>query len=282
MTTRSRSYASLSDRELVARLGIEEDELPRAAVDEFLRRADAMVGPLSAICLDRKAWLRDGRYEDDWAPIPPEAWRPAHATLVLGAIGGERVLDALMVSLEEGPNFMLNFTDEIPLVLGAQGPVALRRLALYARAHAYPFARWLACESLGALAARHLEVEDEALNVLHAIAADRHDEWEARTDAAYVLCKFARPGDRKLLEWLASGEDAVGDTGFSRWDVRNAYDGTSRVGHYRRDWLEFYSPSEIARRRALNAEWKGGRTEWRPDDPDEPGWLDGGDDDELL
>ena len=51
-------YASLTNEHLLNRLYVEEDRLPRAAADEFVKRDEAMPEPLSELASERLKWTR--------------------------------------------------------------------------------------------------------------------------------------------------------------------------------------------------------------------------------
>lgn len=62
-------YATLDDNTLINLLFTEEDRLPRQAVDEFIRRGERVIAPLSNIVSKKVRWKKDR----------PEIWAPIHA-----------------------------------------------------------------------------------------------------------------------------------------------------------------------------------------------------------
>lgn len=78
-------YQNLTDDKLLALLFTEEDHLPRAAVEEFVRRG-GMIKPLSEIVSEQYSWTKEY----------PEWWAVVHATFILSAIGGKGVILPLL------------------------------------------------------------------------------------------------------------------------------------------------------------------------------------------
>ena len=66
-------YSILDSDKLMNLLFTEEDRLPRQAVDEFIRRGERIIEPLSKIVLE----------ESNWAKERPEFWTPIHAVFIL-------------------------------------------------------------------------------------------------------------------------------------------------------------------------------------------------------
>jgi len=52
-------YQKFNSEELIFLLFTQEDRLPRAAVDEFIRRGERMIKPLSDIVSEQYSWTRD-------------------------------------------------------------------------------------------------------------------------------------------------------------------------------------------------------------------------------
>jgi len=69
------TYQTLTDKELLALLFTEEDRLPRAVVDECIRRADRFVETLANIVSQEKHWQE----------VLPFWWGVVHATFILCA-----------------------------------------------------------------------------------------------------------------------------------------------------------------------------------------------------
>src|SRR5438105_335346 len=61
------SLSLLTDDQLLDYLRTQEDRLPRDVVDEFVRRAERMIVPLTEISRDERSWKQaDALY---WAPV---------------------------------------------------------------------------------------------------------------------------------------------------------------------------------------------------------------------
>jgi len=236
-------YRSLTDAELLRLLETEEDRLRRQAVDEMVGRAGRMVEPLARVCADGDAWAAEG------AP----AWYPVHATYVLGAIGGRRVVRPLLDALVFG-NLYANHlvTEELPPIFGAIGPGAVRGLRALALDETLSgTARWIAADCLGAVAARHEAAAGPVLGCVRRMA-EQAQEAVARGGAGLVLLHFARLEDRAFLYQLADELDCYDDDlhPFGVEWVDDAYArGPAAPRRYFRDWLEFYAPWERAMRR---------------------------------
>lgn len=242
-----RGYETLTDDELLRLLETEEDRLPRDAVDEFVRRAERMVEPLTAICRDEAAWQKDGA----------TLWAAIHAPCILAAIGGERVLCGLLAALPHAQRRHIEWvTEELPPMFGAVGPAAADGLmALVADEKQPSMVRWLAATCLGGVAVRHEAERDRVLDFLRDVAG-RGDDYEVRGGAGLVLLDFLRPDDRETLQSLGKEiEEGAGPMPlFAAGDVDEAYE-TGRTGHehYVGDWLSLYDPAAIADRQAR---WK--------------------------
>ena len=90
-------YSILDSDKLVNLLFTEEDRLPRAAVDEFIKRGNSIIEPLSQIVLEESNWDKDA----------PEFWAPIHAVFILGAIGTQEAVPSLITAIKWSENIML-------------------------------------------------------------------------------------------------------------------------------------------------------------------------------
>jgi len=228
-------YRSFTDERLLDLLLTEEDRLTRAAVDEFVARGERMVEPLTRILQE----------EESWSEMIPAFWRPVHATFILGAIGGERVVPALLTALQHANDHDIDWISErLPSIFAAVA--SLLRHSRETDPGSY--ARWDAFRALAGIAARHPDLRDDILGALHAVAANPNEPDFARIAAACELLDFARPGDRELLMRVAEiAEREKPGPLFDRQFVLDAYAGkTTPLGFA--DWLAFYSPKEIEMR----------------------------------
>src|SRR5689334_15836543 len=123
-------HDTLSDDDLLQQLATEEDQLPRAVVDEVLRRGERLAPALLRLVDDRTAWEQ---------PVPA-CFAPLHATVLLAALKPPGVVEPLLravrtaIELDE-----LFITDHADLLLAACGDAALDRLIAAARDAAQPF-----------------------------------------------------------------------------------------------------------------------------------------------
>lgn len=241
-------YDLLADDELLRLLKTEDDRLPRAAVDEFVRRGERMIEPLTAICRDGGAWRTDGS----------AFWAAVHAAFILAAVGGERAVPGLMGALRHAQERHVEWvTEALASMFGAVGPPAVDELMrVISDEGMSSMVRWLAATCLGGVAARHEAQRDRVLDFLRDVAG-RGDDCEVRGGAGMVLLDFLRPADRKTLRNLGKelDEGMGGLPLFVAGDVDEAYeDGATQHEAYTRDWLSFYDADEIAGRQER---WKG-------------------------
>lgn len=240
--------ATLADEELLGLLATEADRLTRDAVDELVRRAERMIAPLAAICSDDAAW--DG--EDETL-----AWKPIHATFILGAIGGERAIDGLLAALRHATARESEWASEVlPAIFGRIGRPALGRLQdLIGDREADADARIGAIEALAAVAARSIEERETVLDFVREIVGDKSEDSEVRGFAGMTLLDFARPQDRAILLAEARRQrSSAGTCFFDRSDVeRENARAEPDLQSYLHDWLEFYDAREISARQARRA-----------------------------
>jgi hypothetical protein len=242
-------FAALSDDALLGLLATEGDALPRAAVDEVVRRADRMVGPLTAICEDARAWE-----DTEGAPF----WRQVHGALILGAIGGERALPGLLAALRNACEHEVDWVElELPAMLGRIGRPAIAGLLAVARDRDEEYyARVLAFECLAGIAARNEAERSALLDTIRALVEREKDE-DVRGLAALELLHFARPTDLAFFLAEAKRQERMGGgpaADLTVSVVRASYAIGPDLESYERDWLEFYDEDAIAERRARFAE----------------------------
>lgn len=137
-------YQEFSEDELTGLLFSEEDRLPRAAVDEFVRRGEKMVSFLSEIVSDEFKWTKE----------VPEWWAVVHATFILGALGTESAIIPLLRALRWADAFDCDWvTEALPAMFGRIGPAAIPLLKTMAADQTNGwFVRVVAVEGLGLIA----------------------------------------------------------------------------------------------------------------------------------
>lgn len=235
------SLQLLTDDQLIEFLRTQEDRLPREVVDEFVRRGERMIAPLTEICRDERSWKQaDALY-----------WAPVHATFILGATGDERSARGLLAALRWSARYDVDWVYRaMPAILGVVGRPAMGTLLARARdSEAAELDRTLALHCLGGIASRHPVQQGEILDFFKVVVEEGEEEW-IRNVAACILLKFARPGDRRLVT-IAAIRQTWSDHPplFTSEDVKEAYDrGVQNTVEYLRDWLEFYRPDEIEAR----------------------------------
>jgi hypothetical protein len=232
----------LSDARLIDLLCTEEDRLSSSAAGEFVRRADRMLDLLADLCRDENSWRRaDALF-----------WTPVHASYLLGAIGDERGARGLLASLRWSVRYDVDWVWEMmPSLLGGVGrPVAGHHRTIVRDPDPAELDRALAVHCLAGVAVRHPVEQGGTLDFLKDRADDEAEEEPVRNAAAWVLFKFARPGDRKAVLGAALRQrwgDREPSLDLAR--VRDACArGAQDLDEYRRDWMAFYREDQIAAR----------------------------------
>ena len=240
-------FRRLTNEELVDLLFSEEDRLPRAAIDEIVLRGTEIVPSLSDVVMDRMTWTDD----------LPEWWSTVHATYALGAIGVIETLVPLLAALRWSDAYDSEWvTEDLPSILGSLGDISYEALMeVVTDRPAGWSARSIAMDALGSQAMRFPQKEEEIMALLGGILRDSTEEHGAMRSAAFVLLDFRRADHKKDLLRLAASEVHRQE---QHPDYRPAFtpDDVSRdlnspkmgMDAYIRDWLDFYSPGEIARR----------------------------------
>src|SRR5204863_226164 len=100
-------------------LRTQEDRLSREVVDEFLRRGERILLPLTDLCRDERSWKQtDALY-----------WTRIHAAFILGATGDERAVKGLLAALRWSARYDVDWVYRaMPSMLGAVGRAALGAL----------------------------------------------------------------------------------------------------------------------------------------------------------
>ncbi len=242
-------HRRLSNEELIDLLFNQEDRLPRAAVDEILRRESEMLPILSEIAMDRTVWIAD----------TPEWWAPVHATYILGAIGGPEVLVPLLAALRWSDAYDNEWAaEDLPSILGSMGEISRPAiLGCIADRSAGWSARSIAMDALGSQAMRTPDTEEESMGLLGAILRDESEEYGARRSAAYILLDFRRTDFKKELIAIAWEEDRRQQqlpdyrVAFTPDQIESELTLPRRgMDVYLRDWLTFYDADEITRRQS--------------------------------
>lgn len=241
------TYQFLSDDELMDLLSTEEDRLPRAAVDEFVRRGERMIPLLSEIVSSEFSWRAE----------PPGWWAVVHAVFILGAIGGKGSALALAKALRWAVMHDCDWvTEKLAAILSRIDPVDRGILKIIAGDKSSDwYTRSLALDGLAGLTIYHPEIAEEVFSFIGGIFNDYTDDWELRGEAGNVLLDFLRSEYKNDLLFFGKegkarwGKDRFDMPAFVDTDVRESFEsGEKNLWNYTRDWLEFYSEEEIARR----------------------------------
>ena len=241
------NYQKLSDNELIPLLFTEEDRLPRAAVEEFIRRGEKVFWPLADIVSNQYSWTRE----------PPEWWAVVHAVYIIGAIGEGRGFLPLSRALRWAVAYDCDWVvTELPSIfgrLGIKGSGVLKFISKDITSDWYT--RAIAMEGLAAITINNPETEEEAFSFIGSIFKDEYEEWDVKQSAGNILLDFLR-GEYKddLLafgreEQRLKDEDALFSAAFFDSDVEDAFlKGKKDLWSYTRDWLSFYDENEIRKR----------------------------------
>jgi hypothetical protein len=272
MTEGVRSYSALTDDALIGLLFTESDLLPREAVDEMISRGSRMADPLTWIVMDPASWRADG----------PSRWAPIHATLVLGAIGGDAAVLGLLTAADQADACHCRVVlDALPSIFGRFGaevrPYLSERVRDPKRGAS---SRAKMAECLAATAARDVAGAEAVFAELGAVFAEQQDD-SLDLVVGRVLLDFRRAECRAALLAYASrrGAQPRGETtgpAFTPEEVERALvpDASPNLEGYTADWLAFYAPEKIAARQAGRANQLSDATavdvemksnEWQPD-----------------
>ena len=257
------SFVTLSDEELIDLLFCEEDRLPMAAVDEFLRRGDRLASELSEIVCAKNNWICD----------VPEWWAAVHATYLLGVIGGETAIAPLLSALRWSDSFDCDWiTEDLPSIFGRIGTASLAPLRSIAfDATAGWGARTIAMQGMAAVTIYHPEHADEVFSSIGEIFLNPSDQQGTDQMAAGILLDFLRREYYQPLldfaeeEQAQKEEDPLYPAVLFKDEVKRLFEqGERNLWHYTRDWLDFYDAENIRERQERWA-----REEQEADDEEE-------------
>jgi len=240
-------YRELNDEELLGLLFTEADNLPRKAVDEFIRRGDRMVYPLKEIVSEPSNWTTD----------VPDWWAVVHAVHILGAISTEETIIPLLRALRWADAFWCDWVwNALPSIFKKVGPASLPHLKRIASDRTSgSTTRNVAMESMAAIALNEPSLEDEVFPLIGCILKDATEDREVRDVAGQILLDFKRKEFRDDLFLFAEKEQEMkrqnpcSGFAFDRDDVLEEFArGERKIETYTRDWLKFYDESSIESR----------------------------------
>ncbi len=247
----TQNHSKLSDDDLLRLLSKEEDRLPRAAVDELLRRLPGLRPRLTQIIED------EGRWE-------AQDWAPTHATFVLAKEKAPSSLEALLRGLDHAVThdhaMVLDAADSM---LASYGPDAIPTLIAACDRASADLCLWIN-DALTHIAEAHPTARDAVCAHLKKSALADGDRTVAIC-AAHNWLPYAGPKERETLELLADRgviEDA---------DVEEALEGRAELPMEPTfDWMEFYDPGAAAERQAQREAMEDGGDEPDVSIPDDP------------
>ena len=240
-------YQALDDGKLVNLLFTEEDRLPRTAVDEFIRRGERMIEPLSNIVLE----------ESNWAKERPEFWTPIHAVFILGAIGTQETIAPLITAIKWSEKYDVDWVFEVfPSIFGKIGMPAMESLRQFVQDKEQNwYVRTIALQGLAAVVVYNPEVENDVIFFIHSIFTNTEENMDVRVSAAGVLLDFKCSEYKESLlafcdeQRKSSKPSPFSLVSFNEEDVERIFSENEKdVGLYTRDWLSFYDEESIKRR----------------------------------
>jgi len=272
-TAESRNAMKLKNRhneEMIELLFTCEDRLTREEADEMIRRGEELIPLLGEIIIDRAFWTVD----------LPEWWAPVHATYILASIGGKSSVIPLMAALRWSDAYDNEWvTEDLPSILGSLGEISFTPVkSVVADKSAGWSARSIAMDALGSHALLNPTCEEECMKILAQIVDDPREEFGARRSAAFVLVDFRRSDYKRALIGFSQAEEnyAKADPNYKRtFTIRDLEKDLSAARSglemYTRDWMEFYSPEQIHKRKELWEKSDRGETQLFGDIPDKHG-----------
>ena len=229
-------YSGMTDDALLALIFSEGDRLPMAFAREAISRGERLAPRLSEAALARHNWDRS---DSGWCSA-------FHACFILGAIGGGEAAQAMLEAFDISEDVEHDWVaDEWASIFGRLGPAVLEGLKDRAsQEEADPFWRHRALCGMAALALRHPE-RREVFSFIARVAADSDEDPDARVWAGDVLLDFRLKEHEALL--LSLAELPENDV-YHADTVRESLSKEPNLHWYEHDWLEFYSPEELAER----------------------------------
>ncbi len=243
-------FTKLTDLELIELLHTMGDALPRDAVDEIIERGYRMAPYLCVIVSDKHAWSR---------PLP-EWWAPIHATYILGAFEMPETITALLSALRWADAFDCEWvTEDLPSMFGKLGKAAYGPLQAIVRDESAGWgARSIALSSMAATTLNAEFLRETFLDFTASILDSETEPVPLRQAAANILMDLHAVHHKPLLlrfgrEEAKRKEEIPNYEGaFYDWEVDEFLapeEKDSGLEFYRRDWLVFYDPEELDRRR---------------------------------
>lgn len=269
------NYQTLDDESLIKLLFTEADLLPRAAVDEFIRRGERMIRPLDEIVSKESSWT--SRITEWWAVV--------HAVFILGAIDTKEAVLPLIRALRFAESHDVDWiTIALPSILGKLGMPAIDELKKIIKDKTNDWrVKDAAVMGLAAITVNHPETEGDIFPFIHSVLTDTEEDIDVRESAGNVLLDFlCSEYKESLLAFCEEEEKAREDefeiVAFSEDDVKMVFsENKKNLDYYTNDWLSFYDEDEIEERQER---WR--REEEEDEDDEEEEELEYLEEDESL
>ncbi len=252
-------YPALDNDTLVNLLFTEEDRLPRQAVDEFVRRGERMIEPLSKIVVEETNWTKDR----------PEFWAPIHAVFILGAIGAQEAIAPLVTAAKWSDKYDVDWVLEaFPAIFGKIGTPALEQLRQCAQDKELRwFVRAIVLSGLASVTLKNPEVADDVFSFINSFFTNVQEDMDFRIQAANILLDFVLSEYKKSLLAFCAEERRYSETdpfpmvSYDEEDVETAFsENKKHIDYYTRNWLSFYDEDQIRSRQERWEKEKGALT----------------------
>lgn len=244
------SLAAMPPDELLQLLARDEDRVPRNAIDECIRRGDALVPALEHI-LQVHSW-QDNDSQGEW-------WCLLHAAMILGAMPTEAaglLLASHMraMAMHDDQNLQEWLSSDWPALFRNKSSAVLAPVRTIVEDRSLDwYIRSNAIDALLVMEQQRGTAElEEALDRLASAAQDQSDDQDFCLFSANALLDFPRPRHRTMLEALAKQQSGQKFGAiFLMNDVTKAYANKQEppLSHLRRnDPWQFYDPQAITKR----------------------------------
>ncbi|MBI3626783.1 hypothetical protein HY224_01935 [Candidatus Uhrbacteria bacterium] len=254
------NFKMLSDEDLCDLLFTSHDQLPRPIADEIIARSERLVQPLWSIIKDEHNWGCDSDF-----------WSAVHASYLLGAIGGERVITPLIMSLRLSHFYDIDWIFEaLPSVFGSLGQKVIEPLkkVVLDRSNDW-FIRTIALEGIAASTIKDSKYGDQVFDFVAMTMKDQTEDIDLRGMAGSILVDFCQKRYlNSLLDFVEEEEEVMnqsgdflghfgGDKNFVLGELEKGPD----LNDYVKKWLSFYNEEEIVLRQKR---WKRESAWWYP------------------
>ncbi len=234
-------YTNLSTQELLRKLEELGDQVPMELVQAILAKDLEAVLPLCDILQNNDYWEAEG----------DKQWMPLHAVKLLGMLADPQaipqLIDTLILVCETDNDWIM---EDLPTVFGRMGPPAIPPLKEFIHAYEGDNALWwsrsTAVGGLVAIALCNPHEKEHILPFLHSLFSEEEDV-EFLSFAAISLLDLGDPSSLAVLD-DAFNREIIDEFIINRDDL--LVDRVRHLDRYDDDLLSFYSPEQVAIRRA--------------------------------